>query len=64
MCPMCERAIGEDTPRVCPHCGWELLELEESAMWARSGSWAEGRPRCALQGVPETTTGAAQVPNL
>jgi len=27
---MCERATGEDTPRVCPHCGWELLELEES----------------------------------
>lgn len=30
MCPMCERATGEDTPRVCPHCGWELLELEET----------------------------------
>ncbi len=33
MCPMCERTIGEDTPRVCPHCGWELLQLEESPTW-------------------------------
>lgn len=30
MCPMCDHAIGDDPPAVCPRCGWELLQLEES----------------------------------
>ena len=33
MCPMCDEAIGDDPPAVCPRCGWELLQLEESPAW-------------------------------
>lgn len=30
MCPMCDHAIGDDPPAVCPRCGWDLLQLDES----------------------------------
>jgi len=30
---MCDQAIGDDPPAVCPRCGWELLQLEESPAW-------------------------------
>lgn len=33
MCPMCDEAIEEDPPAVCPRCGWELLQLDESPAW-------------------------------
>jgi len=34
MCPMCDHAIGDDPPAVCPRCGWELLQLDETAVRA------------------------------
>jgi hypothetical protein len=27
---MCDQAIGDDPPAVCPRCGWELVELDET----------------------------------
>ncbi len=44
MCPMCERRIGEDTPRVCRHCGWELFQHDESAAWVTSLDPRLGEP--------------------
>jgi len=34
MCPMCDHAIGDDPPDVCTRCGWELLQLDETAVSA------------------------------
>jgi hypothetical protein len=36
MCPMCECTITEEPPRVCPRCGWELFQLDESDPWVTS----------------------------
>ncbi len=36
MCPMCDHAIGDDPPAVCPRCGWDLLHLDESPAWVTS----------------------------
>jgi hypothetical protein len=60
---MCDQAIGDVPPAVCPRCGWELLEVEEAVMGAWSGPW-ERHPREVSPAVPETPSGAVRVPHL
>jgi rRNA maturation endonuclease Nob1 len=38
MCPMCDQAIGDYPPAVCPRCGWELLQLAETTVSAAERS--------------------------